>query len=120
MKKYLVAPILYKKKNEIFQSVSLRLNKLLKEINIDFEYYIYGKKTEIKKFDGLILCGGGDIFTIKKNLLNKLRDNEEKKLIKLFLLKKKKNFFYMSRISIDITDLWVKIDQNIKSCKQKK
>ncbi len=90
MKKYLVAPVLYKKKNEIFQSVSLKLNKLLKEINIDFEYYIYGKKTRIKKFDGLILCGGGDIFAIKKNLLNKLRDNEEKKLIKLFLLKKKK------------------------------
>ena len=90
MKKYLIAPILYKKKNEIFQSVSLSLNRLLKEINIDYEYHIYEKKRDIKKFDGLILCGGGDIYTVKKNLLNKLRDNEEKKLIKLFLLKKKK------------------------------
>ena len=92
MKKYLIAPILYNNKNEIFQSVSLSLNKLLKEINIDFEYHIYEKKRDIKKFDGLILCGGGDIYTIKKNLLNKLRENKEKRLIKLFLLKKKKIF----------------------------
>ena len=50
MKKYLIAPILYKKKNEIFQSVSLGLNRLLKEINIDYEYHIYEKKRDIKKF----------------------------------------------------------------------
>ena len=39
---------------------------------------------------GFGVIGVETLHGIKKNLLNKLRDNEEKKLIKLFLLKKKK------------------------------
>ena len=38
----------------------------------------------VKKADGLILLGGGDIYKYKKTKENKIRDKIEKKLFKLF------------------------------------
>lgn len=39
--------------------------------------------------DGLILAGGGDIFDYEKTLINKIRDEYEKKLFNYFLKKNK-------------------------------
>ena len=90
MKKYLIAPKLTMKNGEIFQNFSLNLNSMLKKNKIDFDYYCYGKKINAQIYDGLILCGGGDIYKIKINKINKIRDKQEKNLIKEFLKKKKK------------------------------
>ena len=43
----------------------------------------------LKNADGLILAGGGDLFKYKKNKINKIRDNYEKKLLKYFIKKNK-------------------------------
>lgn len=43
----------------------------------------------LKNADGLILAGGGDLFKYKKNKINKIRDNYEKKLFKYFIKKNK-------------------------------
>ena len=43
----------------------------------------------IKKADGLILAGGGDLFKHHKNKPNLIRDNYEKKLFNYFLKKNK-------------------------------
>ena len=43
----------------------------------------------IKKADGLILAGGGDLFKYHKNKPNLIRDNYEKKLFNYFLKKNK-------------------------------
>lgn len=43
----------------------------------------------LKNADGLILAGGGDLFKYKKNKINEIRDNYEKKLFKYFINKNK-------------------------------
>jgi len=43
----------------------------------------------LKYADGLILAGGGDLFKYKKDKINKIRDNYEKKLFNYFVKKNK-------------------------------
>lgn len=47
------------------------------------------KLNSLKNSDGLILCGGGDIYTKKRTKLNLIRDNYEKKLFNYFYKKNK-------------------------------
>jgi len=47
------------------------------------------KLDRAKHADGLILAGGGDLFRYKKNKLNQIRDNYEKKLFNHFLKENK-------------------------------
>ena len=54
---------------------------VLKKNNVDFEV--------LKKTSGLILAGGGDLYRYKKNKVNKIRDNYERKLFKYFYKKNK-------------------------------
>ena len=70
----------YKKINfQIDQDLSIFLKELgfsnlpiiLKKNNVDFK--------NLKKSNGLILAGGGDLYKYKKNKVNKIRDNYEKK-----------------------------------------
>jgi len=54
---------------------------VLKNNNVDFKI--------LKKSSGLILAGGGDLYKYKKNKVNKIRDNYEKKLFKYYYKKNK-------------------------------
>ena len=58
-----------------FLPIGLKKNKLMLD--------------SIKKADGLILAGGGDLFKHHKNKPNLIRDNYEKKLFNYFLKKNK-------------------------------
>ena len=80
----------YKKINfQIDQDLSIFLKELgfsnlpiiLKKNNVDFK--------NLKKSNGLILAGGGDLYKYKKNKVNKIRDNYEKKLFKYYYKKNK-------------------------------
>jgi len=53
----------------------------LKKNNIDFK--------NLEKTNGLILAGGGDLYRYKKNKVNKIRDNYEKKLFRYYFKKNK-------------------------------
>ena len=54
---------------------------VLRNNNVDFKI--------LKKSSGLILAGGGDLYKYKKNKVNKIRDNYEKKLFKYYYKKNK-------------------------------
>ena len=80
----------YKKINfQIDQDLSIFLKELgfsnlpiiLKKNNVDFK--------NLKKSNGLILAGGGDLYKYKKNKVNKIRDNYEKKLFRYYYKKNK-------------------------------
>ena len=80
----------YKKINfQIDQDLNIFLKELgfshipivLKNNNVDFKI--------LKKSSGLILAGGGDLYKYKKNKVNKIRDNYEKKLFKYYYKKNK-------------------------------
>ena len=80
----------YKKINfQIDQDLNIFLKELgfshipivLKNKNVDFKI--------LKKSSGLILAGGGDLYKYKKNKVNKIRDNYEKKLFKYYYKKNK-------------------------------
>ena len=53
----------------------------LKKNNIDFK--------NLEKTNGLILAGGGDLYRYRKNKVNKIRDNYEKKLFRYYFKKNK-------------------------------
>lgn len=53
----------------------------LKKNNIDFK--------NLDKTNGLILAGGGDLYRYRKNKVNKIRDNYEKKLFRYYFKKNK-------------------------------
>lgn len=60
--------------------------------SLNAKYKIYKKnlnKNSLLDNDYLIISGGGDIYNISKNKYDLKRDNEEIKLIKLFINKKK-------------------------------
>ncbi len=80
----------YKKINfQIDQDLNIFLKELgfsnlpiiLKKNNVDFK--------NLKKSNGLILAGGGDLYKYKKNKVNKIRDNYEKKLFRYYYKKNK-------------------------------
>lgn len=52
-----------------------------KKNNIDFK--------DLEKSNGLILAGGGDLYKYKKNKINKIRENYEKKLFRYYYRKNK-------------------------------
>jgi gamma-glutamyl-gamma-aminobutyrate hydrolase PuuD len=52
-----------------------------KKKNIDFK--------NLENSNGLILAGGGDLYKYKKNKVNKIRDNYEKKLFEYYFRKNK-------------------------------
>ena len=54
---------------------------VLKKNNVDFKY--------LKKSSGLILAGGGDLYKYKKDKVNKIRDDYEKKLFRYYYKKNK-------------------------------
>ena len=80
----------YKKINfQIDQDLSIFLKELgfsnlpiiLKKNDVDFK--------NLKRSNGLILAGGGDLYKYKKNKVNKIRDNYEKKLFRYYYKKNK-------------------------------
>lgn len=81
----------YKKINfKIDQDEYNFLNKLnvnIKPIPLKNHKIIFNKN--IINSDALIILGGGDIFKVKKNKINKIRDDYEKKLFRFFFKKNK-------------------------------
>lgn len=79
--------IIDKYRNINFQ-IDQDLNIFLKELGFSFTPIILKKNyidfTNLKKSNGLILAGGGDLYKYKKNKVNKIRDDYEKKLFKYF------------------------------------
>ena len=64
-----------------------QLNINIKPIPLKKDKIIFNKN--IINSDALILLGGGDLFKIKKNKINKIRDDYEKKLFKFFFKRNK-------------------------------
>lgn len=79
--------------NKINFIIDEDLSKFLNDLNAAIYPIIFKKKNidikSLKNSDGLILAGGGDLFKIKKNPVNKFRDQYEIKLFKYFLSKNK-------------------------------
>ena len=74
----------YSTKNILYDNDIL---EMMNYLNLSFFPYLNSKfkiTKNIKKADGLILLGGGDIYKYKKIKENKLRDEIEKKLFKTF------------------------------------
>lgn len=69
------------------------LNIFLKELGFCLTPIVFRKNNiDFKSLDnskGLILAGGGDLYKYKKNRVNKIRDNYEKKLFKYYYKKNK-------------------------------
>lgn len=66
----------------LLNKLNLNLTPIsLKKNNIDFK--------NLEKTNGLILAGGGDLYRYKKNKVNKIRDNYEKKLFRYYFKKNK-------------------------------
>jgi len=93
MKNVIVTSKIYKDQNgilcfsydkDILKMLS-KLNFLVKPFNITNRINYKSLKT----CNGLFLTGGGNIYNIEKNELNKIRDNFEKKLFRYFLKQNK-------------------------------
>lgn len=94
MKTIILSPrILIDKYNKINFLVDEDMSNFLNNIKVNIvPLSLKKKKIEIKDIclsDGLILAGGGDIFSYEKTLSNKIRDTYEKKLFNYFLKKNK-------------------------------
>lgn len=79
--------------NKINFLIDENLSKFVKDLNLNILPISLNKNQinlkNLNKADGLILSGGGDLYKYKKNKINKIRDNYEKKLFKYFLKKNK-------------------------------
>jgi len=94
MNSVFVAPILKEDRHKSeFHLIYNNWKKFFKLINLQVNSYFdlseEGVKSIERRNKALILCGGGEINKIKKDKLNLKRDNFEKKLISIFLKKKK-------------------------------
>ena len=90
MKTILLSPkITIDKYNKINFLIDEDLSKFVKDLNLKILPISLNKNQinpeNLNKADGLILSGGGDLYKYKKNKINKIRDNYEKKLFKYFL-----------------------------------
>ena len=69
------------------------LLRFVNNMNLNISPISFNKKkintNSLKLSQGLILAGGGDIYDLKKNETNKIRDNYEKYLFKYFLKRNK-------------------------------
>ena len=94
MNSVFVAPILkedrHKSEFHLIYNNWIKFFKLINlQVNSYFDLSEEGVKSIERRNKALILCGGGEINKIKKDKLNLKRDNFEKKLISIFLKKKK-------------------------------
>ena len=87
--KFIITPYLfYNKFNKICFSINKEWYDLFSKYKSNLHVITYNNKTKLNKKDfidcnGIILSGGGDLYTFKKNRINFLRDNFEKKIIDL-------------------------------------
>lgn len=85
MKKILITPFLeINKYKKMVLSINLEWFAYLKKIKLKtfvFNPYL-SLLPQLKNIDAIIISGGGDIYKLKKNKLNFLRDKYEKRIIK--------------------------------------
>ena len=85
--KFIITPYLYYNKfNKICFSINKEWYDLFNNYKSNLHIITYNDKTNLKKkdfkgYNGIILSGGGDLYTFKKNKINLLRDKFEKKII---------------------------------------
>lgn len=88
MKNFIVSSkVFFDKYGNLNAHYDLDVLSFLSRLNLNIIPHLAPKKNllkNVKKADGLILLGGGDIYKIDKTKENKIRDKIEKKLFKLF------------------------------------
>tara|TARA_B110000977_G_scaffold24705_1_gene30198 strand:+ start:1089 stop:1697 length:609 start_codon:yes stop_codon:yes gene_type:complete len=92
--KFLITPYVYLNKyNKICFSINKEWADLFSKLNVQLFMITYDESLKIKNndilgYDGIILSGGGEINRHKKNKVNILRDNFEKKLLNISIKNK--------------------------------
>ena len=93
MKNLVVSGRIYRDKNgELCTSYEEDILKMLNKLDMLIKPCNISKKinySSLKKSDGLILLGGGNINKIEKKKVNKIRDEYEKKLFQYFVKQQK-------------------------------
>lgn len=94
MKSITLSPkIIIDKYQKINFQIDQDLNFFLKELGFSLRPIVFKRNNvdfkNLENSKGLILAGGGDLYKYKKNKVNKIRDNYEKKLFKYYYKKNK-------------------------------